>query len=266
MDKEYIKKLTNNPNFISGIYNYCDQWCERCPFTSRCMNFAFGEKQFSDPEARDINNKLFWQKLTETLQLTLGMLKEIAEREGVDLDSLDLKAAAEEEKLKEKTAKNHECSRAAKAYADMVETWFDSASYLFQEKEDELNLKGRLQTPNTNPVGEAASIKDAVDVIRWYQYQIYIKLMRAIKGKLEEKSEILDEYPKDSDGSAKVALVAIDRSIAAWGEMRLHFPEREDEILDLLVHLDRLRRRVEKTFPAARAFVRPGFDKIEPYG
>jgi hypothetical protein len=42
--------------------------------------------------------------------------------------------------------------------------------------------------------------------------------------------------------------------------MRNHFPEQEDTILDLLVHLDRLRRKIEKTFPDARAFVRPGFD------
>ena len=26
--------------FILGIYNYCDGWCERCPFTNRCRVFA----------------------------------------------------------------------------------------------------------------------------------------------------------------------------------------------------------------------------------
>ena len=266
MDRKQIKKLANNPNFIPGIYNYCDRWCERCTFTSRCLNYAFSEEHFSNSEACDLENKLFWQKLTEIFQLTLDMLKETAEREGIDLESLDLKATAEEERLKEETVRNHECSRAAKAYGKMVETWLDSASYLFQEKEGELNLKMRLEIPNVNPVGEATRIKNAVDIIRWYHHQIYIKLMRAVEGKLEEKSEILDEYPKDCDGSAKVALVAIDRSIAAWGEMRLHFPEREGEILNLLVHLNRLCKRVEKTFPAARAFARPGFDKIELYG
>ena len=86
MDKELIKKLAANPNFISGIYNYCDRWCELCPFTSRCLNFALGEEQFADPEARDINNEAFWQKLTETFQVTLDMLKEMAEQEGVELE------------------------------------------------------------------------------------------------------------------------------------------------------------------------------------
>jgi len=265
MDKAHLKKLAGNSKFIPGIYNYCDRWCERCPFTSRCMNFALGEEQFSEPEARDIENELFWQELSETFQMTLDLLKEMAEEEGIDLDSLDLEAAAEEKRLNEETAKNHECSRAAKVYGEMVDIWFDSAKCLFKEKANELRLKVELNVPNVNPAGEAANLKDAVEIIRWYQHQIYVKLMRAIRGELIEKPEILDKFPKDSDGSAKVALIAMDRSIAAWGEIRKHFPEQKDEILDLLVHLDRIRRKVEKVFPAARAYVRPGFDEIDQH-
>ena len=26
--------------FIVGVYNYCDSWCDRCAFTSRCRVFA----------------------------------------------------------------------------------------------------------------------------------------------------------------------------------------------------------------------------------
>jgi hypothetical protein len=43
--------------------------------------------------------------------------------------------------------------------------------------------------------------------------------MRSVRGILGDTSEILEEFPKDSDGSAKVALIAIDRSMAAWGHM-----------------------------------------------
>jgi hypothetical protein len=31
--------------------------------------------------------------------------------------------------------------------------------------------------------------------------------------------------PRDSDGSAKVALLGIDRSLVAWTRMRQHFPK-----------------------------------------
>lgn len=262
MDKEHIKKLAEHPEFIPGIHNYCDRWCERCPFTSRCMNFAIGEEQFGDLRARDIHNEVFWQKLSEVFEITLDMLTELAEREGMDLDSLDMEAGQEQERLNEEITKNHECPRAAQDYAGMVEEWFDSARDLFEEKEDELNLRMRLELPNTNPLEEAVRLKDAVEVIRWYQHQMYVKLLRAIEGDLRGRPKVLDGLPKDSDGSAKVALIAMDRSIAAWGAMRHHFPEREDDILDLLVHLDRLRRKTEEAFPDARAFVRPGFDEV----
>lgn len=72
------------------------------------MNFALGDEQFADPETRDIKNEAFWKKLAETLRATLDLLKETAEREGIDLDSLDVKGLAEEERLNAEVAKNHE--------------------------------------------------------------------------------------------------------------------------------------------------------------
>ena len=265
MDKEYIKKLAENPNLIPGIYNYCDRWCERCPFTSRCMNFALSEEHFADPQTHDINNEAFWEKLSEIFQLTLEMVKETAQEQGIDLDSLDLQQAADERETIRNSAKHHECPCAAKVYGQMVNDWFDSAKELFEEKADDLGLQVRLELPDSDPAEEADNLKDSVDIIRWYQHFIYVKLIRAVQGQLEDISQGLDEFPKDSDGSAKVALIAIDRSIAAWGQMREHFPQRRDDILDVLVHLDRLRRKTETLFPDARTFVRPGFDSPDKH-
>lgn len=263
MNKEDLKNLAENPNFISGIYNYCDRWCERCSFTARCMVFAMDEERFDDPAAHDLSSETFWEAMNETLRVTLEMLQEMVEEQGIDFDSLDVEADMEEERRIEEAARNHECARAAEVYAEMVDAWFDSAEDLFVDKEDELNLRVRVNVMGDDPHGEAASIEDAVEVIRWYQYQVEVKLLRALHGALEERPAILDEFPKDSDGSAKVALIAMDRSIAAWGELYRRFPEAQDDILDILVQLDRLRRKTEQQFPEARAFVRPGFDETE---
>ncbi len=253
MDKQHIKKLAADPNFIPGIYNYCDRWCERCAFTSRCMNFALSEEHFCDPQTRDLNNKAFWEKLSEIFRLTREMIEEGARERGIDLSSIDLQAAQDEQERIDKAAEDHECCRAAKSYSERVMDWFDAAEGLFEQKADELNLQARLELPQSDPAGQASGIKDAIDIIRWYQHFIYVKLMRAVQGEL-------DDVPGDADGSAKVALIAMDRSIAAWGLMHEHFPQRADEILDMLVYLDRLRKRTEEIFPNARAFVRPGFD------
>ena len=44
MDKNNIVKIAQNSQYIEGIYNYCDRWCERCPMTSRCLNYAITEE------------------------------------------------------------------------------------------------------------------------------------------------------------------------------------------------------------------------------
>jgi hypothetical protein len=63
MDRDGLETLASEKRFIPGIYNYCDRWCERCPQTSRCLNFSLLEKEFSDPETQDIRNEVFWRKI-----------------------------------------------------------------------------------------------------------------------------------------------------------------------------------------------------------
>jgi len=113
--KEDLVALSEGERFISGIYNYCDRWCDRCSFTSRCMHFAASKKAHSELESFDIEN-------------------------------------------------------------------------------------------------------------------------------------------------------GIERSIAAWGELRRCFFQHQREIADILVLLEALRRNVEDAFPAARDFIRPGFDRVNLNG
>ena len=263
MDKERLKKLAEDPRFIQSIYNYCDRWCERCPFTARCLNFALDEEEFDHLETQDLDNEAFWKKLSETFQMTLELLEEAAEEQGIDLDSIDTEEVEEEDRLNDELARDHECSRMAKLYSEMVDDWLDSARELFSSEEEELSAVETFEALDNSPAEKDDDLLEPVEVVGWYQHLIYVKLMRAIRGELLEEPEILDEYPKDSDGSAKVALIGIDRSIAAWGEIRNLFPHRSDQIMDILLHLEQLRRKVEKTFPDARAFIRPGFDKID---
>ena len=62
----------------------------------------------------------------------------------------------------------------------------------------------------------------------------------------------------DALAAAKLALVGIDRSLDALAEMAAH---DEDARLEFIrKYLRRLRREVERRFPDARAWVRPGLD------
>ncbi len=84
-----------------------------------------------------------------------------------------------------------------------------------------------------------------------------------MKGKDHRPHRVKEQTPQQSDGSAKIALVAIDRSIAAWGEIRNHFLARQDDVMGIIACLDGLRRKVKAEFPHAGSFIRPGFDKID---
>ena len=95
MRRTNLTELAGNPNFISGIYNYCDRWCERCPFTSRCLVFAQEQEDADDsPESRDINNEAFWQKLASIFQETQELIAQWAKEAGIDLSDIDEETVA----------------------------------------------------------------------------------------------------------------------------------------------------------------------------
>ncbi len=262
MNPKSLKDFTPNPEHIPGIYNYCDRWCERCPFTSRCLNYEMGEEKFGNLADGDLSNEAFWQKLSETLQETMSLLKEMAEERGIDLDSIAADAEEEPDDPSEDRPVVHMTTHMARSYVDAVENWFNENVYIYEDDVRELAAEMETHALNSPSEEDNVTLIDSVEIIRWYQHQIYVKLQRAIHSSRDEEFEIENGFPKDSDGSTKVALIGMDRSISAWGKMIKYLPEQKESILGIITHLDRLRRRTEKKFPDARAFIRPGFDEI----
>lgn len=263
MHKDRLLNLANNPELISGIYNFCDRWCERCLFTSRCMNYALGEDHFSDPESQDIHGKLVWKKYGELLRLTLLLIKESAEKHGINTEKAGGEEPTKEELDNHKKTENHVCSQSSIEYGKMTERWFESTKELFEKNKDEPDSESSSRFTSKGLSEEDSKVDNAVQVIRWYQHHVCWKTLRAIHMSLLEKNNTSYNEQNDSDGSAKVALIAIDRSIAAWKALCKGFPEQVDNILDILWHLDKLRVNLEISFPKARLFVRPGFDEYQ---
>lgn len=260
MKKDDLLTMANDTRYIEGVFNYCDRWCERCPLTSRCLNYAIAAEHVGTPAERDFRNAEFWSNLRDMFEVTVEMLTDWAKKQGIDLDVIDVEAAAAEERQRRERAHNHDLSQAAEAYGELVGTWFIQEKEQFKQREEDLNTLTRLGIGGNSPFEEADQINDAAQVVQWYQHQIHIKLMRALSQQFDDPNEAAKPQ-SDANGSVKVALIGIDRSLAAWGTLREQFPECADDILDILIDLDRLRRRTEHAFPHARAFVRPGFDK-----
>src|SRR5918992_2903121 len=129
MRRRTLTELANNPNLISGIYNYCDRWCERCPFSSRCLVYLTEkEDEDADPATRDITNAAFWDKLASIFQQTQEMITAWAEETGVDLSPEALSEASAQNDIELKEAQDDPLFKGAEAYATGVQEWFEKAS------------------------------------------------------------------------------------------------------------------------------------------
>jgi hypothetical protein len=264
MNEDRMDELARDPRFISGIYNYCDAWCERCAFTSRCLNYAMAqeEEKACDTRSRDAENEDLWDKLHETFENTMETADEAAEEMDFDLDDLDeedLQESMREQDEIHEAAQAQPYSRIAMKYIEVVDAWLKAKEGLVGDKSDAPEAPVRPGTPGSGPTADAADLHDCLEIIRWYQHQIWVKLCRAASGTIHAEIEGLECCQEDADGSAKVAIIGIERSIAAWGTLLRRFPDHEDAI-HALGTLKRLLRQVEAAFPHARAFRRPGFD------
>ena len=256
MKKDDFRRMAQDPKFIAGIYNYCDRWCERCAFTDRCMTFAMEEEEDERQGGPPTDATEFWRRFESSLAVTQELVADMAKEQGIEFEDGDL-AELQRQQQRHDEAENHPLAKAAFAYDELVAEWFQTGHTALRAKEEEILAQAKLGVERVKE--EVIGLTDVVEIIRWYQPQIYVKLMRALD--VDREFEAKSGQPRDSDGSAKVALIGMDRSIAAWLGMKEFFPDKTDSILTLLVQLDRLRRATEGEFPAARRFVRPGFDE-----
>ncbi len=264
MNPDELLDMASDPRFIPGIYNYCDRWCERCAFTDRCLNYASSLRQGRQFEVdfdseEEFDSEAFVEELTEVFQETIDLIRHIAEEEGINLDTED--AAVEAEMARDEQAlqhaEEHPLTAAADSYIGLLNDWFGMGQRRYRRDRDvlsEAHLSANV---------DLAALVDALEVIRWFQFMISVKIQRALSSREREADdpEFWAEMPKDSDGTAKVALIAIDRSIGAWGALLPAFPQRQAATLEILALLSRLRVELEQEFPDAWAFVRPGFDE-----
>jgi hypothetical protein len=214
--------------FIEGVSDHCDRWCERCPLTSRCKLFS----HFGAPAPHDALNAAFWERLQAT--------------RGKGLEWLAAGAGAWNPEVVHGPVEEHPLVDEAQTYAEKVEAWIDER-------------RGPVEEAAARDALVARDLADAVDVVRWYQHQVAVKLFVALSDEADGAFGGREEPASILNGTVKVALLGIDRSIAAWTLIHDRVPAAGG-IFDLLLRLDRLRRRAEAEFPLARAFRRPGFD------
>lgn len=238
--KRKIKEIAGRSTIIPGIHNYCDRWCERCVFVSRC-NVGITEFEMEGPEL-DMKNKEFWEHLSLVFQATYEMIAEGAREMGIDLSESNVEYVK---------PVHHESSaeKIARSYGLRLLKWLERNEELFVQKAEVFKLTNEEQM---------VTFKDAIEVVQWYSLFISVKIHRATLKPIDFDDEETDRY--DKNGSAKIALIAISRSLEAFSFLYNHLPEQEDEILGFLADLSKIQKLMNKAFANAMEFKRPGFD------
>lgn len=248
--------MKGQPELIPGIFNFCDSWCERCLFTQRCRSYqtvqANGQRSPADPNATII------AQLTEALALTKQY---IATLQQPPPSAPASQAALEEAALRRPRPDEHPVAVLAATYLRLTGNWLSAEATLL---EDAGHRQLRAVELGVRTQAEALvllnALKDAWEMIRWYRTLIPVKTTSALRAFTDDlgsaDAALLDYHT----GKAKLVLVSIDRSLLAWQTIMACFPEKTDDLLDMLALLNRLTRDLEVLFPTARAFRRPGLD------
>lgn len=256
MDKDELIKRAQEPQYIPGIYNYCDRWCKRCPFTSRCLNYFLEEDQNSPLVEIDAANERFWERIKDSFQLAFSLIEDLAKEEGVELESIEID---EDEELDNKV---NLLTHISMNYAHMVDEWLKNNQNILENKFLWPKQPSPLKLLHPHSTETPLSLPEVVEVINYYKYAITVKLSRALNSRENESKLRLEDISQDSDGSAKIALIEIDHSINAWSMLLKYFEQEKRDLLKIINCLQQLREMAEKEFPHARAFIRPGWDEL----
>ncbi|MGI8789161.1 MAG: hypothetical protein ACR2HG_15590 [Pyrinomonadaceae bacterium] len=233
-------------NFISRIHNYCDRWCERCAFTSRCRVYAI--EQETDDEEREVDSEAFWRNLQNMFVRAKEMLEQTAKERGINLNAVSDERYAEHQARQDETLRREDLTRLAERYHAEVKRVLEVKSewIIFSALDEEIQ-------------------EEMLGIIYWYQPFIAAKIRRGLSGILscdgDTDEEELNDSQSDANGSIKIALIAVERSLMAW--TALTTKENYAQIESPVALLKTIRRKAEEKFTNAREFIRPGFDEVE---
>jgi hypothetical protein len=226
---------------IESISEYCDQWCERCAFTSRCSAYAVqaavgmcGDLQEAIQLA--LGAPMMPGKSGDGRQSTLVKIVQPTPEQRRELE-IALNVGA-------KRIKEHPLTRHAMHLAIEMHQWFHAHAAALASPDD--------------------LVRESVAIARWDATLIGAKLTRAVQGcdgdgYNHECSD--DPVQQDWNGSAKVALLLMERSESAW--QTIAQATGDVTAAEFGVQLAALRNEAERLFPFARLFHRPGFDDTD---
>ena len=239
-DARVNRMIGDRIDFVSA---YCDSWCERCAFTHRCSSFAARAAIAMCGDVRQgLELAVGRPRCADRRASMQPMPAWLAEIQDVEVSAEESARWEREEDDRRLRLDGTSMMKTAKAVAELSREWLAAQPAGLQAR--------------TDPV-----LAEALAVAQYDVHLFWVKLYRALDGRDREDEDIDDDDPIQNDwnGSAKVALICIERSDAAWRVIAAS--TAQETPLAIADQFRDLQHEVEREFPDAWRFVRPGFDE-----
>jgi hypothetical protein len=222
--------IARDPSIIPGVHHYCDEWCQYCPVTHRCLGFRCTE-EFRRQRRRRPADPTF-----ASIEEAVAFTREVAVIDGSPTEDLDAILS---------NGPGRSGLETTDPLASVAWEYAVTTACVF--------------TPQTITLicnGPRAFGPLAEEVVLWHHLRIYMKLVRALISR--ERARDGDHRAEDANGCAKLTLASIARSRTALASLRSDTNARE--IDSLIARLDDLERGIDQRFPLARGYLRVGLD------
>ncbi|MCK4553571.1 tetratricopeptide repeat protein [Candidatus Parcubacteria bacterium] len=194
---DQLLDLAKDKKFESGIYNYCDRWCEKCLDTEKCYMYAqeqLRKKNLtpnpSPSQGEGNKDDDFMSEVMYSLKTTEKLIKTVMKHDGFNPDEIDKNI---EENAWDKDARkrydNVECLKLINDYSGeahkFLEKYFTSQEQYKQQFNLELNQD---------------DIKNEIEIINWYHTFLPTKVWRCLYEREDwqrEQDEELKEMIKE---------------------------------------------------------------------
>ena len=252
-----------NKEYIEGIYNYCDRWCEKCRFTANCLLYT----QESKIKTYEILNKGDISGIEEVFDKEIDRLENETEEDDKSFEGKLGKDYFEEEYENDEDVfdpEDKDILRESPRYPvnDLLDEFFIKSHTLIKT----LNSKYNFNADSKEQLSDLSGKKsfDDFEIFVWYHTLIGTKIKRALFSlndvNNEDDEEIREISAGDMNGSAKVGIISIKRTIDALNNLHKILPVFSAEIEELFVLLGKILNLVDELFPDCMKFKRPGFD------
>jgi hypothetical protein len=228
--------------YVDFISAYCDNWCERCAFTDRCSHFAVTSALAMCDGDFEAALELAIGRPQQPGQQPQKTLRDRMADVATDYEEpsrQELDAIGREHDARTTRVGRHALAKASYDYMVAGKRWLDA---------------------HADVDGSSAALAAAVETLQRDLFFIHVKIRRALDGQDQDPSGAVwkSVVQNDWNGSAKVALISIERSERAWREIAIVFADEAATVLaDILVALGQALR---EQFPRVMEFRRPGFD------